>query len=151
MTITVGFVGVADSIGSLSISGVTMRDIDQIPDTGAMICPVMFPQPDDFITGVTVERKSFGSGGTAKMDMTYTMNYVFLLAETGSGISAMDAYSDLITKIALIVKTILTNDDIANAVDMEFEGISSIGAVIDPSGNSYWGALMSFSVLEFVQ
>lgn len=151
MTITIGFSTVADSISKLSVTGITMLDIDKVPDSAQMLCPVMFPQPDNFVTNINVERVTVGSGGTAKMDMTYTLNYVFLQSEIGSGISAFGAYSSIIANIATIMGVILTNDNITGAVDLTLNSIGEIGAVEDPSGNQYWGVLFSFKVLEFIQ
>ena len=151
MTITIGFTTVADSISKLTVTGVTMKDIDQVPDSAQMLCPIMFPQPDNFVTNINVERVTVGSGGTAKMDMTYTLNYVFLQAEIGSGISAFSAYSNIIGNLATIIGVILANDNITGAVDLTLNTIGEIGAITDPAGNQYWGVLFSFNVLEFVQ
>ena len=151
MTITIGFTTVADSISKMTVTGVTMKDIDKIPDAGQMICPVMFPQPHGFVTGTSVERMSLGGGGTALMDMSYVLNYVYLHAETGTGVSSFDVYSGIITNLAVIIKAILTNDNITGCVDMELNTIGEIGTVVDPAGNSFWGVLISFKILEQVQ
>ena len=151
MTITIGFVTVADSISKMTVTGVTMKDINEIPDAGQMLCPVMFPQPNGFVTGLSVERMSFGGAGTAKMDMNYILNYVYLHAETGTGISSFDAYSGIITNLAVIIKAILTNDNITGCVDMEINTIGEIGTIVDPAGNSFWGVLVSFKILEQIQ
>ena len=151
MTIAVNFATVADSISKLSISGITMRDIDQVPDSAQMLCPIMFPQPDNFITNINVERVTVGSGGTAKMDMTYTLNYVFLQAEMGAGISAFSMYSNIVSNLAAILVKMFASDNITGAVDLTLNSIGEIGTISDPSGNQYWGVLLSFNILEFVQ
>ena len=151
MTITVGFTTVADSISKISVSGITMKDIDQVPDSAQMLCPIMFPQPDNFITNINVERVTVGSGGTAKMDMTYTLNYVFLQAEMGAGISAFSMYSNIVSNLAAILVKIFASDNITGAVDLTLNSIGEIGTISDPSGNQYWGVLLSFNILEFVQ
>ena len=151
MTITIGFKTVADSISKLKVTGIKFLDIDKIPDAGQMLCPVLFPQPDNFVTGMEVERMTVGGGGTALMDMRYTLNYVFLQAELGSGIRAFEAYAGMIANIASIIKVILENDDISGAVDLQVNTIGELGAVTDPAGNEFWGTLLSFSVLEQIQ
>jgi len=151
MTITIGFSTVANSIAALSISGVKVLDIDEITTSGSMICPVLFPQPDNFVTNMAVERMSVGSGGTALMNMTYNLNYVYLHAEVGSGLSAFEIYTGLITNLALIIKTLLQNDNITGAVDMEVNDIGELGVITDPAGNNYFGVLFSLSILEFIQ
>ncbi len=151
MTITVGFSIVTNSIAALSISGVTVKDIDQIPTSASMLCPILFPQPNDFVTGITPTFETYGSNGGAKINMTYTLNYVFLECEAGSGISAFDAYNGLITHIAAILQAVLSNDAITGAVDITPHGIPNIGVIEDPAGNQFWGALLSFEILEYVQ
>lgn len=151
MTIAVNFATVTNSIAALVVSGVTIKDIDEIPDAANMLTPIMFPQPNDFITDIQPEFVSFGSNGTAKINMSYTLNYVFLECEAGSGVSAFAGYSGLITHLMAIMVTMLSNDAITGAVDNVPQSITSIGVVQDPAGNEYWGALLSFRILEFVQ
>ena len=149
MTITVNPVAVAASIANLTISGVTLKDIDEIPDSGAMQCPVILPQPNDFITTIQNTRVSFGSMGNEAENFEYNLNYVFLYTDSGSGQGAFADYSGLITKLTLIINTILNNDVVSGLVDMELESISGIGQIEDPSGNPYWGAFFTLKCLEY--
>lgn len=151
MTINCQFATVADSIAGLTISGVTIKDIDQIPVSASLTCPILFPQPEGFISDIQYARQSFGSNGTPKIDFSYTLNYVYLHCETGSGISALDPYAGIIAKLELITETIMSNDAITGAVDIIPNTIGGIGSIQDPAGNTYWGALLSFRVLEFAQ
>lgn len=151
MTITVSFATVADSISGLTVPGVNIANIDNIPVTAQMLCPILIPQPNDFITGISPTFETLGSNGDAAINMSYTLNYVFLECETGSGVSAMDAYASLIAHLAAIMKTMLSNDAITGAIDNLPNAISSIGAIQDPSGNQYWGALIQLKILEYVQ
>jgi hypothetical protein len=151
MTIAVSFSTVADSISKLTVTGVTMKDIDEIPPSGNMLTPIMFPNPDSFITNLSVTRMSLGGGGAAALDMTYVMNYVFLQSRAGAGISPFDAYSKVITNLAVILVAMLTNDNITGPVDFEVNDIGNIGVIEDPAGKQFWGVLLSFKVTEHVQ
>ncbi len=151
MTITVSFSTVADSISNLSISGVTIKDINQIPDSASMLCPLLIPQPNGFVSEITPTFETFGSNGTPKINMMYTLNYVFLHSEVGSGISAFDGYSDLMAKLELIFEAILSNDVVTGAVDFKLQSVSNVGVITDPAGLDYWGVLLSFRVLEYSQ
>ena len=148
MTMNSQIATVADSIAGLSISGVTIKDIDQIPDSASMLCPILLPQPNDFVTNLTFTRQSMGTMGAQKMDCEYFLNYVYLHCEAGSGINAFAPYAGIITKLELILETILNNDTITGAVDIETSAIGSIGVIADPAGNEYWGFLVSFKVKE---
>jgi hypothetical protein len=151
MTVTVNFATVANSIADIHFEGITVKDIDEIPEAGTLQTPVLFPQPNDFITDVQASFETFGSGGMSKMNLQYTLNYVFLLNELGGGISSFDNYTRLISSVASIVKTIMSNDAVTGAVDIQLNGIPSLSPITDPSGNQFWGCLLSFRVLEFVQ
>ncbi len=151
MTITSTIATVADSISNLSISGVTIKDIDQIPDTARMLTPLLIPQPNNFITDLQVSFETFGSNGGAKINTTYTLNYVFLFCEVGSGLGSFAAFSGLIGKLEDILVAINSNDAITGAVDMKIGSIGNIGVITDPAGNEFWGLEFSLRVLEYTQ
>ena len=151
MTVTCSVNTVASSIAALSVSGVTIKDIDKIPDSAKLLCPVLIPQPNDYMSNTLMSFESFGSNGTAKMDLEYDLNYVYLHCEAGSGVNAFAPFSSLMTKLAAILVVIFSNDAITGLVDMKLNSVSNVGIINDPAGNSYWGVLLSFHVLEFAQ
>jgi hypothetical protein len=151
MTVALNPVNVANSISQLVIPGVTIKDLNEVPQGGALVLPVLFPQPNDFITDTEPVTQSFGLGTTAAIDFNYTLHYVFLFAEAGSGISQMDVLPPLIEQIKLILEAILANDVVTGLVDMKLAGLEGLGIVQDPSGKEYWGAMFSLRCLEFAQ
>lgn len=150
MTIALNPTTVSASIAALSITGVTIKDIDAIPDSAQNLCPVIIPQTE-FITDIQPERKSFGSGGAEKIDFQYTLNYWFLFCEVGSGINAFAPYEGLIQKLDLILETILTNDTVSGLVDLQLQNIGRIGTIQDASENMYWGCSFSVRCLEYAE
>jgi hypothetical protein len=150
MSIALSCVTVANSIAALSISGVTVKDIDEVPVSGNLILPVVFPQPNNWISDIQPVTKSLGSLGTEKMDFSYTLHYVFLHSLQGSGISQTDHLSPLITKLELVLEAILNNDVVTGLVDMQLSSLN-VGTVEDPSGKPYWGALFTLRCLEYAQ
>jgi len=152
MTITVHLEAIVTGISTLSVSGVTMCDIDAIPTKASTNLPVFFPRPQDFVTNLVPKRVTYGNGTIAKIDLEYDLNYQFLYAMVGSGGSLLASYADMIALIALIVATILANDAVGGAVDIQLNGISNIGPLPDPGANAmYHGAEISLHVLEFAQ
>lgn len=151
MTITSTIATVTDSISNLSISGVTIKDIDQIPDIARMLTPLLIPQPNNFITDLQVSFETFGSNGGAKINTAYTLNYVFLYCEVGSGLGSFAAFSGLVGKLQDILVAINSNDAITGAVDMKIGSIGNIGVITDPAGNEFWGLEFSLRVLEYTQ
>ena len=151
MTVALSPKTVAENIALLSISGVTIRDLSNIPQSGQMVTPILFPQPSGFITDISVENQSFGPNTSAAIDFSYTLHYVFLFTELGSGMSQLDPYSPLVEKLELIWETMITNDAVTGLVDMKLNGVEALGDIEDPSGNRFWGALFSMRCLEFAQ
>jgi hypothetical protein len=150
MTISSAFATITNSIAALSISGVTIKDIDEILQTARMICPVLLPQPNDFVTDFEPTFQSFGSNGTPKIDLNYTLHYVYLHCEAGGGLSQLDIYAGLMTKLSAILVALLSNDAVTGLVDMKPD-IGNIGVIEDPSGNQYWGVMFSLRILEYSQ
>ena len=151
MAITSTIATVADSISGLSISGVTIKDIDQIPETARMLTPLLIPQPANFVTDVSVTFQTYGSNGGAKINTNYNLNYVFLFCEVSSGMGAFAAFSGLISKLSSILVAINSNDAITGAVDVKISSIGNIGVITDPAGVEFWGFEFSLKILEYSQ
>jgi hypothetical protein len=151
MTVNVQPVTVAASIAALSFGSISIADIDEIPESGTLETPIMFPQPDGFISDVGMSFETFGSNTGAKMNMTYTLNYVFLQNEIGGSVGSFDSYKNLITNFAAIMKVIFSNDAITGAVDIKLQSVPVLGVISSPSGIQYWGFLFGLRVLEYVQ
>jgi hypothetical protein len=151
MTVVCNLATVADSISKLSVSGVTIKDINEIPQSARGLCPVVLPQPSNFLSDVAATFQSFGSNGAARIDLSYTLTYVYLHCEAGSGVSQYDIYAGLITNLAAIIVAILSNDALTGLVDLKLGGVGSVGVIEDPSAVKYWGVIFTLNVLEFAQ
>lgn len=152
MTIANSLLTVADSISKISVSGVTVLDADQLPESALSRLPVLFLQPENPISDVTFERVSFGGGGTAKMDFTYTLNYRLLYSVVGSGGGLLANYSQMLAKVELILEAIFANDNLTGAVDVQLAGMNTNGPFTDPAGEiMYHGAEFSLRIMEQAQ
>lgn len=141
---------VATSIAGLSVSGVNMKDVDEIPEkVEARDCPIIFPKPDGFLSDLEVEVDSFGSA-SAKKTVRYKLNYVFLQAPVGSARGLFDVYEDCVTNALAFLDALIANDAITGAVDIQPSGIPTFGPTQDPSGNTFHGCIFSLAVEEFV-
>ena len=149
MTASVGFITVADSISKLSISGVTVKDVDQIPESAAMITPVLFPDPNGYISNIQVTRDEFtGQWNT----LTYTMNYRYIHCPAAGGLGGVFAsYSGLVTKIAAILLAFASDATLAGAIDNDSPTISELGVIEDPAGNQFLGCLFSLNIKQFLE
>lgn len=153
MTIAINFETVVNSIADLDIAGVTIYHPDNAPTTGSKAkLPCLVPQGENFVDDDKDERMSFGGGGTASMDYSYRLNYVYLHSPATAGIDSLQKnLMPMLKKVFEIVETILSNDDITGAVDMKLDGIPTRGVIQHPDGGEYWGAMISLRILEQIQ
>ena len=151
MTVSISAKTVVDSISHISIAGITIKNIAGIPTSGSMVTPILFPQPDGWLSDIEPTAENMGSGSSRMLNFNYTLNYVFLMSPVGSGISDMDNISPLADFLELILEAMLTNDTVTGLVDLMPNGVSQIGQVKAPDDNLYWGILFSLRCLEFAQ
>jgi hypothetical protein len=144
------------AIGDLSVTltnGKKLKILDDatLPESAVRLGGVLFPKPDGFISGFTVEPVTYGANGVERMDIRYALTYVFCDISMGSNRSLGDNYTALVKDTVLILNSILTNDDIANGIDLRIADITSFGLVADPAGNFFYGTEIQLNVLEFYE
>jgi len=143
-------VTVADSIAKWSVSGVTVKDLDEIPNKGlTRDCPLILPAPD-FIQVASIERDTFGSGAGAKWTFDYTLNYRLFYKEAGTERILGNIYPALVSKAMLFVDAVIAGDNLTGAIDANFGGLSGFGLVPDPVDTLFWGCDIQILITEFV-
>jgi len=146
MTINMQIETITNAIEALSVSGVVIRDIDNVPEHVRLSGPILFPRPNEFITDIEFTRVSQGGGGTAQMNVSYTLNYVYCHAPIGSGVGGLaSVYS------GMILEKLFASDNPTGAIDMTVESISNVAVVSDPAGNQYNGVEIGLRITEFLQ
>ncbi len=144
-------VTIANSIAAISVSGVTIKDIDEIPEeVTSRDCPILIPRPDGYVSGFTYDPVTQGGGATALADVNYNLRYSFLYAPLGDGRDLMDNYSGMVTKVGLIIDALIISDAITGVIDLQLTDVSDFGPVADPTGNMFHGCTLTVSVLEFI-
>jgi len=141
---------VADSIAGLSISGVTIKDIDSIPPDVTRLEPILFPEPLNYVTNFSMTRDSTGTDVDARKTAIYDLNYTFCFSPVGSD-RPLALYNEMVAKVVLIINEILENSTIAGCVDIECQNIPAFGPVPDPAGNMYDGCRLAFTVTDFLE
>lgn len=148
MTVALKLSSIADAISGISISGVTVKDKDQIVGNWESIPFVLYPQPDGWITGFRIDYATVMQGADAKMDIYYTLNYRFLSTQVGDISTFPVSYSTLVDNIVLIINAIIANPaPYAGNVEMTITDVS-IGPRTDPAGNNYFGADFAVNIKE---
>jgi hypothetical protein len=142
---------VATSIAGLTVTGVTMCDISAIPEgVNPRDCPIIYPKPDGFLSGLSVEINSTGTGTSAKKTVRYTLTYMFVYAPIQSERGLFALYPDMVAKALVFIDAVLANDSITGCVDIFPQDIMNWGPVTDPAGVAFHGAEIAFRVTEFV-
>ena len=141
---------ICNSIAGLSITGVTLKDLDEIPEgVDPADCPILYPEPDGLLSNIGVEPVSLSTGTSRQANVTYNLRYTFLHSAVGEGAGLFDVFPDMIAKVVLILNAVLTNDYITGLQDFQVVSIANFGPVTDPSASmTFHGTQFEFSVLE---
>jgi len=141
---------ICTSIAGLDVAGVTIADLDQIPEQVTSRKPMIFPRPDGFVSNFIMERNSFGGGSTAKMTVTYTLNYRLCYAPIGEGRGVFDIYPNMVEKAFLFLDAVLAIDTLTGLEDITPGDVIDFGPVTDPAGNLFHGCDILINIMEFV-
>jgi len=145
MSYNVNFDTVATSISGLIFTGIQVLDLDEIPVNAAMVCPVLFPRPDGYITGFSVTNDTYGSGTVKKVTLKYNLHYIYAHAPIGAKLN-FGIYNGMVSNVAAIIAKFMESDAIAGVTDLAVQDISDFGPVSDPAGNVYHGCEIVLSI-----
>ena len=137
---------VADSISKLSVTGLTIEDVDNLSVFIASP-PVLAPMPD-YITNFEIEYDSFGSGDTAQKTIRYDLNYRLYYAQVGSA-RKLAPFEGLVDMIAAILDAVIDVVNITGAIEIMPAGTIRPGIVLAPDGAQFFGCDFAFRVTEF--
>jgi hypothetical protein len=141
---------VADSVAGITVSGVNIKDLNEIPnEVHNRDAPIVYPEPDGFLSNFRFSRESQGTGTSAHINVRYTLTYTFLHSRVGTGRGLFDVYADMVGKVADFLDGILANDAITGAVDIYASNVSTFGPTADPSGEVFHGCTIQLDVLDF--
>jgi len=145
-------VTVASSIASMSITGVTMKALNNISSAvQPRDCPLIQPAPENFISGMTVTRDAYGPDAQARKTARYTLNYRFFYMPIGVDRATYFAkYSDFVTLAAAILDAFIANSSPAGAVDLTPPEAFNFGIVQDPTGTQFHGFDVPLGIMEFI-
>lgn len=144
------------SISNLSItltngSALVIKTESGIPEGAINLGQIMFPNPDGFISDMTVDQQSFGINNSEKQNISYVMSWVFVSTPAGSNRSLGANYDILLADSMKIVNKIVENDTLSGAVDLRFDGFDGFGMIQDPAGASFFGAILRLRAMEFYE
>jgi len=139
---------VVDAISGLTVTGLTIKDMDQIPGAAEMRSATLLPLPD-FLTNYEFERNSVGGGSIAKMTVYYQLNYRLLYKPAGAG-RAIEYFDNMVSMVGLIMDAVMAIDTMSGTVDITPVSVTNMGLVNDPADNPFYGCDIAFRIMEFV-
>jgi hypothetical protein len=138
---------IAASIAALTISGVTIKDLDEFPAAADFRGPVLMPDPGQFMTDLALTVDSFGSTSGLKT-ISYNLNYIYLHAPVGQDRSLRAVYPGFVRNVCLILDALIDNDALSGCID-QMPASLSLGLVTDPSGVQFYGCPIGLRIQEF--
>ncbi len=145
------FQTISNTIAALSVSGVTLKDIDEVPTSGDRV-PIIIPLPN-FITNFSLDDMTLGAPSVREMTVSYTLNYRLLFKEAGAGRSnTIEALNGLTEKIGLFLDAVLAMDDTTGVEDLvpSSNAVSNMGLVNAPDDVEYYGCDFHLDIIEHV-
>ena len=148
MTVSLNLANVANAISNISITGVTVKDKDEIAGAWSSTPNVLYPSPDGWITSFSMTWDAMMQSADAPMTISYTLNYRFLGVQVGDISTFPKSYSNLVDKLILIINAIIaTPAPYSGKVEMKATNVT-IGPRTDPAGNNFFGADFSVQIQE---
>jgi hypothetical protein len=142
---------IAESMAGITVSGVRVFGLDAIPETvAARDCPCLIPEPLDFVSGLAVQRDTFGTAAQGKKTVQYVLSWRFLYMPVGASRTGLDRYGDMVEKAFQVLDALITLDATTEAVELLPVEALEFGAVPAPDGGQFQGCLMRVRVTEFV-
>lgn len=137
------------SIADLTVTGLSICDLTDIPVSALRLTPIMIPIPGQEVTEFTATRETFGGGSSALVDCDYDLNYYLLYCEAASGRTGLDYEQNRLEMVQAIWDAVLAIDTLTGAIDIWPKGGVNFVTLQDPSGNQFLGCQLVFHVKEF--
>ncbi len=142
----IGLSTIAGSISSISVSGLTIKDIDDIPQNiSQRDCPILIPDPDNYV-GFSIAPVSLDK---SKYNINYSLSYILIYAVLGSErTNIMATYSGMLSMATAIVDAVISLSTLSGAVDWGATVRDPL--IINWGGTDYHAIRMEISATEFV-
>jgi hypothetical protein len=149
--VAIALATVTNSIAALSVSGVTIKDIDEIPEeVTSRDTPMIIPNPDGFMTGLEITRDALGPAASAQKTISYVLTYRLLYSPIGAARGMFDVYDSMVAKALLFLDAVVANDAMTGSIDVTPAEVTAFGPVADPAGEMFHGCNFLLAVTEFI-
>ena len=140
---------IASGIAGLSVSGLTIKDLDEIPLVIVQRdCPILIPDYS-FVSNVTATSRGLGLGGSSVYSYEYDLNYLLYMAEVGAGRSNAEYMLSITQKVEALAAAIQAADTTLGAHRIFITGGLTATTLRDPADKlSFHGANLTIHVWE---
>ena len=142
----------ATEIAALTISrsGKTLaiQDTSAVRDAIYRTYPLMFPDPQGFVTGFTAERMALGPAAGTRILYTYQLNYLVIVFPVGAERNLGDVLPELVGWAAEISGEIAAKDDGFTVDDIQ-PAPADFVTVTDAANNVFHGFKIGFLCEEY--
>ncbi|MFA6204343.1 MAG: hypothetical protein WC710_14290 [Gallionella sp.] len=145
---------VTNSIAALSVTGLTIKDVDEIPArVYGRECPILYPEPLEFVTAFEAEKMTFSRGVTVKWRMRYNLTYTLMYAAIGSG-RGLEKFAETIAMACLFFDVLMESHPITGAALVVPVSIGVPGIMYDvtgpgaPNAETFYGTRLTIQVQE---
>jgi hypothetical protein len=139
------------SITLRSTKTLTILTDSKIPESAQGLGGVMYPNPDKFLTDMNITNVTYGTNGAEKIDISYSLHYVFCDFPVGSNRSLGANFDVLLADTLAILNSVAINDTLGGASDFRLGELEGFGKISDPVGNAFFGAMFKFDVQQFFE
>ncbi len=126
---TLGTAAIATLVAGLSVSGVTIKNITNIPKAVKRAdCPILFPDPDEWMMGTeSVDTPGEFVGQAGVYDAIRRFKYIFLYDVATAGNTMADNYSGMAGKVDLLYSAIAGISMTSGSVTVRKIAVSRFG------------------------
>lgn len=154
MTLTVKALRVLTAISNISITGISILDITDIPDNGVIPLKTLYPNArinGGIISPMSLKRTGFGSAGTETAEDRYGLNYRYICSDPKGNVGNIyQALPIVLADYKTIKEALMVNDTVDGCQDLWIQSISDIPVIVhDIAGHPYWGFDIQLGVWEF--
>lgn len=142
---------IATEVAALSVTGLTIKDTTSIPQqVQPRDCPLLFPDPDQFVGASSVARRTFGGPAGAYWEEVLPLTWRYFHTETGAGRGIKDFFQAMLAKRDAIVTALMEGAYTTSGADIRGIGITQFGQVTDPSDAKFFGFLITVTFWQQV-
>lgn len=148
---------IATAIAGLSVTGVSIKDITDIPKSiNKGNCPIFFPHPDEWYQGTKSEPGQGGlyAGHAGVYDAVRTMRYIYLHSPAVTANIISDTYPDMSDKVDLLYSALAGLNGEAGTLTVQSINVSEFGEIAAPAAgtsqirNRFYGCFFTIQILE---